>query len=185
MAQENIAPQSAQPIVQVSPIEVREANLKLYDRILASISAIGLIAGGIWGLVTYSESKKQESEHKASEIELRKYELDLSIFKERKEAYYALCDAACDIAASHDRNDVIERSREFLKLYNGRAHIIAEGDNDVFDKKIAFQKKLMSYLKGKNIADSPYDYFESAAYQLTMACRKHTDPRTLETYTLK
>ncbi len=177
-----------------SPNEVRESNLKVYDRILATISILGIVFGGIWGFYSHlqqrvaeaKQSEKQklaEAKQKDEEIQLRKHELDLLIFQEKKDAYYALCDAACDIVACRNRKEVEERSRVFLKMYFGRAHIIAEADSAVSKKKIDFKNRLMSYLDGEDKAstEAPFDYFGEYAFELTKACKKHVDPRQLAT----
>jgi hypothetical protein len=160
---------------------LRESNLKVYDRILATVSVIGLIIGGVWGLYSHFQQKAAEALQRDQEIELRKHELDLLIFQEKKEAYLALCDAACEVVACQDRAEVAERSRAFRKLFYGRAHIIADPDPEVSDKKIEFNNKLTSYLTGedKGSTKAPFLYFGSAALNLTKVCRKHIDPRQL------
>ena len=160
------------------PTETRPESkdgLKVYDRVLATVSAIGLIAGGGWSVYQYNASRARENDIKARE-------LDLALFRERRDTYYAISDAASDIAAARNREQVIERSREFLKLYNGRAHLLAELDDDVRQSKIAFKKLLHEYLDGqdKESTESPFAYFNAAAYQLTKSCSKHLDPRELD-----
>lgn len=166
---------------QPSPSEIRESNLKVYDRVLATVSILGIVSGGIWGFYSHIQQRVAEASQKDKEIELRKHELDLLIFQERKEAYLALCDAACEIVACKDRQEVAERSRAFRKMYYGRAHIIADPDPVVGDMKVAFNNKLTSYLTGddKESTKSPYLYFGGAALDLTKSCRKHIDPRQL------
>jgi hypothetical protein len=178
--------------------EEREAKLKVYDRILATVSAIGLILGGIWGVYTYAETRRKETEQRADqaasekiqrqkeaeqkdrEIQLRRDELDRQVFTERKATYLTLSDAACEVVACRDRKEVEERSKIFLKLYFGRAHIIAEGDSEVEDCKIAFKDLIFKYLNGKDRDSTkiPFDYFGDAAYKLTKACKVHIDPRS-------
>jgi hypothetical protein len=188
---QDVTPPAAPPAATPA---TREEKLKLYDRVLATVSALGLIVGGVWGVYTYSHTRQREidqkseeakraGELKGKEILLRKHELDLMIFKERKEAYFALCDAACEIAACRDRKEVVDRSRAYLQLYYGRAHIIADSDDDVSEKKVAFKERLMEYLygKSKDSTELPFTFFGNDAYALTHACRKHVDPRSLAT----
>lgn len=157
--------------VEVSA-DSREAKLKVYDRILATVSALGLVIGGCWGLYTYSRATYGEAQH-------RKDELKRLIFNERKDVYLLLCDAVCDIVACRNRNEVEEKSRSFLKLYAGRAHIIAEPDSDVSKMKIAFKNRLMDYLEGEHKTSKtlPFHFFVNTALDLTDACRKNIDPR--------
>ncbi len=153
--------------------DILEAKLKFYDRFLATITALGIILGGFWGVYTYVETQHQS-------IQLRQRELALRVFKEKKNAYLSLIDAAGEITASKNRQEVIEKAPLFLKLYYGRAHVIAEADPNVSDMKIAFKGKLMTYLKNKEMNESPFKYFSSVSFDLTNACKSHIDPRTIE-----
>jgi hypothetical protein len=149
-----------------------EAKLKLYDRVLATLTALGLILGGVWGVYTYFGIQHQT-------IELRERELAFMVFNEKKHAYLALIDAAAEITASKNRQEVSEKAPLFLKLYYGRAHVIAEADRNVSKKKVTFRNKLMKYLEDK-IDTPPHEYFGGAALALTKACQVHVDPRTIE-----
>ena len=148
-----------------------ESNLKIYDRILATVTALGVVIGGLWGLYNHFELQRHANE-------LRQREFKLMVFKEKKDAYMALIDAAGEIVASKNRQEVSENASQFLKLYLGRAHVIAEADSNVSSMKIAFKNKLDTYLKGQ-IDEDPFIYFRSTALALTNACRTHVDPRTL------
>ena len=146
--------------------EALDAKLKLYDRILASITAFGVIVGGSWAMYTH--------------FELRHKEIALMVFKEKKEAYLALIDAAGEVTASNNRQEVVENAPLFLKLYYGRAHVIAEADPQVSKQKIAFKEKLMAYLDDERVNVSPFEYFGGTTFALTNACKVHIDPRFIE-----
>jgi hypothetical protein len=164
-----------------------EQRLKVYDRYLATVSAIAIVVGGLFTFYTYlhGERIRDAQEHKLKEKEiaqtqqelsLRQKELTFAIFKDKRDAYLALTDAASAIAACRSYEEVETASKEFLKLYYGRAHIIAEGDNDVYQKKIAFRRALAKYLDEKPTGQ-PYTFFENLALEITDACRQHLDPR--------
>jgi hypothetical protein len=171
MSQESMSTTASSSTPAVNTKDTFEAKLKIFDRILATITAIGVIVGGVWGL--YNHFGLQ---HEANQ--LWQNEIDLMVFKEKKETYLALIDAAGEIIACKNRQEVSEKAPLFLKLYLGRAHVIADADSEVRDKKIAFKEKLDTYLKDK-INESPFKYFGSAALALTNACKVYVDPNTL------
>ena len=102
------------------------------------------------------------------------------MYKDKKDTYLSLVDAANEITASRDRKEVLENASLFLKLYYGRAHVIAEADHKVLEGKIAFKNKLMSYLNDEQIDTSPFEYFGDVAFELTNACKLYLDPRTID-----
>lgn len=173
MSQESNSPVTQLTVKTPLSADAREANLKLYDRVLATVSAIGLIAGGVWGLFTYANSKSNEARHRVED-------LNRQVFNDRKEAYLRLVDAACEIVGCRDRSEVEKKSRAFLTLYAGRAHVIADPDSEVTQKKISFKNRLIDYMEGENkeSKELPFHFFKDAALELTDACRKKIDPRT-------
>ncbi|HEX8489906.1 MAG TPA: hypothetical protein VF626_02710 [Chthoniobacterales bacterium] len=167
-----------------------EQRLQIYDRGLSTVSAAVLVIGALLTIVTYLHDQRvkereerklrdQEIAQAQEQLQLRKRELAFAIFKEKREAYLALTDAACAIAACRNYEEVEGASKEFLKLYYGRAHIIADGDPDVYQKKIDFRKALATYLKERP-SEAPDAYFEGLALDITDACKSHMDPRSLD-----
>jgi len=171
MSQEFISTTASSSDPAVNTKDAFDAKLKLFDRILATITALGVIVGGVWGL--YNHFGLQ---HEANQ--LRQNEIDLMLFKEKKDTYLSLIDAAGEIIACKNRQEVSGKAPLFLKLYLGRAHVIAEADSNVMKMKIAFKEKLDTYLKDQ-INESPFKYFGSAALALTNACKVYVDPNTL------
>jgi hypothetical protein len=110
---------------------------------------------------------------------LPKKELALALFKDKREVYLALTEAASAIAACRTFEQVESAAKEFLKLYYGRAQIIADCDRGVFEKKIAFRCALAKYLQEKP-DQTPDVYFENFALDITDACRVHLDPRSMD-----
>ena len=167
-----------------------ERSLKLYDRGLATIKALAIIFGGIWGLLRYLDDQKsaQAAAEQAAkkdfilrekEQQQRQRQLELMIYKEKKEAYYAIIDAACDIVACQTREKAKIRANGFYKLYFGRAHLISELDPEVNDAKKKFMRKLMKYL-ASNRDEIPMGELQEEVLELTDACQKHIDLKILE-----
>lgn len=148
--------------------DLRHGKIRLYLTILGSTFVlIGLVVERTKAL----EQRKVEST-------IRDRELRLNVFTQRKEAYLALTDAACAVAACRTYEEVEKASTEFNKLYYGRAHIIAEGDSKVKDAKIAFHTALVKYLADKP-SISPESCFAGLAMDVTFACKPNIDPRSL------
>jgi hypothetical protein len=123
------------------PSEAKEARLKVYDRVLATVSALSLIVGGVWAVYINAEARNKEIGQRAEELRTRDRELRLQVFKDRKGTYMALCDAVGDVVACRDREEVKAKARTFIKLYVGRAHIIVD-DDDVSKKKKGFWRAI-------------------------------------------
>ncbi|MDJ0667877.1 MAG: hypothetical protein QNJ61_11380 [Desulfobacterales bacterium] len=150
-----------------------ENKLKIYDRFIATITAIGVVGGGLWGAYTFFKQQKQS-------IKLRQRELAFMVYKDKKDAYLSLVDAANEITASKNRKEVIEKASLYLRLYYGRAHVIADSDHKVSESKIAFKNKLMTYLKDEQIDTSPFEYFGGVAFAITNSCKIYLDPRAID-----
>lgn len=113
------------------------------------------------------------------EADLRKREIALMIYREKKEAYGLLVDAATAITTANNRREVEDRAGKFYGVYYGRVHIIPELDSAVQDAKNAFKKKLDDYLATSN-SDPPLQVFNSQLYDMAEACRKGLDCRSLD-----
>jgi hypothetical protein len=137
------------------------------------------ILGSVLLLIGLAVDRARSLAQRKTENDLRERELRLAIFSERKQAYLALTDAACALAACRNYQEVEKAGAEFTKLYYGRAHIISEGDPKVENAKIALHKALQKYL-AEEPTDSPEDYFWSLAMDVTFACKPSIDPRTLK-----
>jgi hypothetical protein len=149
--------------------DLRHGKITLYLSILGStILLVGLAI-----------DRSRTLEQRKIETRVRERELGLAVFTEKKQAYLALTDAACAIAACRGYEDVEKASAEFNKLFYGRAHIIAEGDEKVVQAKIAFHNALVKYLDERP-SDPPEKYFRSLALDVTFACKPNIDPRTLK-----
>jgi hypothetical protein len=102
-------------------MEITEQKLKIYDRILATVSTLAIIVAGIWSLWEIIETRKKENI-------LLTQQIDLIKFNDKKAIYFELCDAEGKIAACNSYDEVLIAQKDFRKLYLGKAHIIADLD---------------------------------------------------------
>jgi ABC-type nickel/cobalt efflux system permease component RcnA len=162
----------------------REFYLKL-------ISAAALIASGCWAVWTYrdqqiAQAKQQEKQHadelnqRRREADLREWELRLMVYREKKEAYALMADAAAEITTAKNWQEVKERSPKFFKVYYGRLHTVPELDPEIQAEKQAFAVDLWDYLKSES-AKSPEDVFYGDAIRLCKACQKCLQVRSIGT----
>lgn len=130
--------------------------------------------GGLWfGVIQYAVAEKAADR-------MREQELAATIFRERKEAYMDLINAACEIAGCMDRAEVKKKAPAFLTIFCGRAHVIAAAKPEVTNQKVKFKDKLLEYLKDETIKEPPFEYFRDNALDLTFECKPFVDPGALE-----
>ncbi len=67
-------------------MKITERELKIYDRLLATVSAFAIICGGIWTIANFISAKNKENE-------LRQQEIRQAIYEDKKAIYYELADA--------------------------------------------------------------------------------------------
>ena len=146
---------------------ITENSFKIYDRALATLSAVAIIIGGFWTLWGFIRAKNKENLLIEQKIRLDK-------FNDKKDIYYELCDAEGEIASCNSYEEVVIAQKHFRKLYLGRAHIIAELDVEVNNQKVSFRKLLDKYLLEKPEA-RPFDYFKESSLELADICKKNLD----------
>lgn len=155
-----------------------EEKLRIYDRGLATISALALIIAGFWTLWGFMQDKEKDRQARDKEIALRTKEINLQLFTDKKLIYYELCDAEAEIAACNSYQEVVSAQKHFRKLYVGRAHIIGQLDDSVNNQKIRFCSLLDKYLEEKP-AETPFYYFGNTSLQLSDICSKTLDVATI------
>jgi|JI6StandDraft_1071083.scaffolds.fasta_scaffold322762_1 hypothetical protein len=148
-------------------MEITEQKLKIYDRILATVSTLAIIVAGIWSLWEIIETRKKENI-------LLTQQIDLIKFNDKKAIYFELCDAEGKIAACNSYDEVLIAQKDFRKLYLGKAHIIADLDIEVNNQKIEFCLLLDKYLNEKS-TERPFDYFFDATLKLSDICKRNLD----------
>jgi hypothetical protein len=159
-------------------MKITETSLKIYDRLLATISALAIIIGGLWSLNGLQKEKVKENELKLKENELRRQQIKLDIFLDKKAAYYELCEAAAEVAACNSYDEVMVAKKKYIKSYLGKAHIIAQLDDSVGYLKVMYKFKIDDYLSEKP-DKTPYQYFGGEALKLTSTCKKQLDVRQI------
>jgi hypothetical protein len=157
-----------------------EDQLRVYDRYLATVTALLTLLGAFGTVFVYLQDQRtkheSESKLKKQELDLREAEMNSFLYNDKRDAYYALVDAVSKIAACRNVDEVSEASKDFFKLYYGRAHLVIEGDFAVFNAKIEFGRALREYLEEKPEA-LPSTIFGGLALDITDACRQYLDPR--------
>jgi len=132
-------------------MKITERGLKIYDRVLGTLSAVAIIFGGWWTIYGFTQEKINENEVRWKQIIWDK-------FKDKKSIYFELCDAEAEIAACNSYEEVVMAQKHFRKLFVGRAHIIATLDTAVNNQKVDFRDTLDYYLEHRP-ATKPFDYF--------------------------
>jgi hypothetical protein len=130
-------------------------------------------------LAQREELAKKDLARRDRDAELRQREINLMLYREKKEAYLALMEAAVEVATAKGRKEVEDRAPKYFGAYYGRVHIIPELDDPIIKAKNEFAAKLREYLKGDS-SDLPYDVFSSPLNSLATACQKCLDCRMLD-----
>jgi hypothetical protein len=137
-----------------SPVRVQPTGsrtrlaFKLWDRGLATFTALSVIIGGGVGLLTYLGERGKEQGLRRQEIELLRY-------KERKEIYHPLCKLAGEIVASKSLKEAEPSIKSFWALYYGEVGIVAEG---LVQKAMEeFGSALRDFTDSPNAQSSPED----------------------------
>ena len=140
-------------------IQKWEPRFKACGALAAIVSALGLVAGGAFGLYTFRQQGISAEAQREKEFRLMQFNL-------KKEVYYELVEAAATVATSPTVEDAIKNAAKYKVVYFGRAHMFAI-DPTVSDAKIAFYRRLLEVLeKGK----FPTTELEGATLQLSIAC---------------
>jgi hypothetical protein len=146
-----------------------EFRFKIFDRGVAAVSAMSIIVSGVFGLISYNNQRKIDSA-------LKKREFQLSVYREKKEIYYPLCESAAAIVSCTSQNEAKPHIKDFLTLYYGKAHLIAI-DLEVNNAKVDFRAKLNEWVDSKDQKPPPKDLI-NLALNLTESCRECLDPAT-------
>jgi hypothetical protein len=139
-----------------------DRNLKVFDRLVAAVSSLALVFGGLFGMFRYLDTRHRE-------VNVQALAAEQAMLKEKQETYLALCDAACAIATCENETEVKARAKDYLRLYLGKVHMLANLEDKVVAKKIKFGHELIDFLKIDEKA--PYSKFAEPALKLVGACR--------------
>ena len=192
-----------EPVVPATVPAVEPPNVAWTRRefYLKVISSLGLVFGLVLGIVQYTDLQRSQheqretialNEHKqradiANQLQeqrekdatIRQHELNLMIYREKKEAYGLLLDAAVGVATAKSRADVEANVPKFYAVYYGRVHIVPDLDLEVQNAKTAFSNVLEAYRNGDN-AVAPIETFKSPVYEIAKACQHGLDIKTMD-----
>ena len=116
-------------------VKPTEWSLKVYDRILASITALGLIGGAFWTVLQYRVERDKEAAARRTEylIQLR---------REKQELYEPLRTAIAKIGTAKTMGDARPFINQFWEMYWGDLHLIK--DRDVHNAKEDYSRALLA-----------------------------------------
>lgn len=135
---------------------------KVITTVSGIITVLSLVVGGMWTTKEYFDKKKQESQEKQ-----RQYEF--SLYKERKETLYPLCNAAAEIVSSRSLKEAKQAIKTFETLYYGEVGIIANGE--IADAIKSFAESLLAYKNGPDVSGPSLDLINRAS-QLATKCKE-------------
>jgi hypothetical protein len=138
---------------------------KVVTTIGAFITVVSLIAGAVWSAKEYFDKRSQELQEKK-----RQYEF--SLYKERKETLYPLCNAAAQIVSSRSLQEAQSAIKTFQTLYYGEVGIIADGQ--IAEVIKSFAESLINYQQGPVEAGPPLDLIAGAS-RLAVKCKEVLD----------
>lgn len=135
---------------------------KVVTTVSALITVLSLIVGGVWTGKEYFDRRKQEIQEKQREYEF-------SLYKERKETLYPLCNAAAEIVSSKSLKEAQKAIKTFETLYYGEVGIIANGQ--IADAIKSFAESVLEYKDGPPDSGPPFDLIARAS-ELAIKCKE-------------
>lgn len=133
-----------------------------WDLIFKAFTTLTIIIGGIYGLAEYFDKRDKEMAE-------RKRDYEFTLYKERKETLYPLCNAAAEIAASTTLKDAQKAIKTFETLYLGEVGIVAEGR--VSEAIQAFNESLLEFKNGPRNSSPPLHLIQQSGY-LALTCKE-------------
>ncbi len=168
---------------QVQPTGSRaRLAFKIWDRVLATVTALSVIIGGAVGFHKYMEDREKElksrREERSKELDLRRKEHELLRYKEQKEVYHPLCKLAGEIVSSKSLKEAEPSIKSFWTLYYGEVGIVAE--DRVQNAMVEFGNALRDYIDSHKDQSPPQDQppppeLTQRAVNLAVKCRESLD----------
>jgi len=143
-------------------IQKWDFGCKVVTAISAIITVLSLIVGGVWTAKEYFDKQEQE-------ILAKKREYEFSLYKERKETLYPLCNAAAEIVSSKSLKEAKKSIRTFETLYYGEVGIIANGQ--IADAIKSFAESLLEYKEGSANSGPPLALIARSS-ELAIKCKE-------------
>ena len=112
-------------------------RFKVWDRVLATVSVLFVVFGGLGGLYTHfdelrkereqrSDEWKKEREQRDQELAQRQREYELQLHKEKVDMYRGLCAATGRIAGAKRLKDAEKSIEDFWAYYFGDLHTVKD-----------------------------------------------------------
>lgn len=121
-----------------------------------------------------NELAQKELAQREREAKQRRREYDLLIYREKKEAYATLLDAAAAVATARNRAEAEEKAAKYWGIHFGRAHFAPKLDIEVVNKKMDFGNAIKDYLKlGPDAL--PKDTLNQPLVKLAITCQESLD----------
>jgi hypothetical protein len=144
-----------------APPRERHRGFKVYDRALATVTSLSVVAGGIWALYTYRVQREDETAQ-------RRREYLLELHREKKEIYQPLCSAVGKIVSAKSLAEAQPSIDKFWELYFGEVHLVE--DANVQQHKIAFGQALQGWQDRKD--ETPPTELLPLSGNLVQACQE-------------
>jgi hypothetical protein len=143
------------------PVDRFERAMKLWERILGTVTAAALVVAGVWTAWTYFKQQQEVLDQKRREYRLM-------VRNEKRELYQPLCSAAARIATAKTMRDAEPDIAKFWELYWGQVHFIP--DEGFQRAKERFRDELVENLGNK---DEPPSYkLRNLSNELAMAVQE-------------
>jgi hypothetical protein len=160
------------PAAQPTPSPAADFWIKIWERSVATITALVLLVGGFFGGKAYFDQREKDGEQ-------RQKEYQLALHKERAAMYHPLCKAAGDIASSTSRDEADPAIKKFLSLYYSEIHIVLDDEDEnrpaILEAMIQFSDDVTQdfFVPGGIKGASPQ--LKQSAQALAKACQKSLD----------
>jgi hypothetical protein len=142
--------------------EIIEQKIKSRELFIKTITIISSILGGAWALWLYFDKKQQD-------IDARRQEYELAIYKEQKETLYPLCKVAAEIVSSDSLKEAQQAIKHFEVLYYSEVGIIA--DDSTARAAQSFAEALADYKLSLGNEGPPSDLIQLLS-DLTSKCKE-------------
>jgi hypothetical protein len=142
-----------------------DVKLQQWDLVFKAFTTLAVIAGTIYGLVEYFDKREKE-------LSERKRDYEFTLYKERKETLYPLCNAAADIASSKSLKEAQKAIKTFETMYLGEVGIIADGQ--IAESIKLFDEALQEFKEGARESPPPA-FLLIQSSKLALKCKEVLD----------
>ncbi|MEO7142050.1 MAG: hypothetical protein ABI165_00945 [Bryobacteraceae bacterium] len=104
-----------------------EAAARFWTTVFGGITAVGLIAGGIYTVIEYESNRVAQARNMSLQLATAKSQAQQSLLSKQLELCLEISDAAATLAASTDERERKQASDTFTSVRRG-AFAVVEGD---------------------------------------------------------